>query len=340
MGDPYYADRAELAAFNSLPAMFTPDYWAHQYVTTANQPSAANFSKSPFYNTNAWSQTYGLEPHYPCCTVNHPQGWPKFLSNSFAKVSQNGIAHALLSPGTAKATLSSGKIMVEATTAYPFLDDIEYIVTAEGTADFYFRVPWWAGSESSITIDGVTSLVKPNPATGLHKVEVQSGRNSVSYRLQSSIRTERRANDTVAVYKGALLYAIEIKHTRKSTRPRIYQHPEERHSHDYAPAQSRDWIFANASAWNIAIDISTLRWHAPPIRHVAKLSHQIFSHKGNYGYMTAQGCEIDWPMLIDGLPADPLTGDARMCIGARVEVKLIPYGAAKTHMAEIPVIEL
>jgi len=36
-GDKQYADQAELAAFNALPAAVSPDWWSHQYVTQINQ---------------------------------------------------------------------------------------------------------------------------------------------------------------------------------------------------------------------------------------------------------------------------------------------------------------
>jgi len=105
LGDPFYADRAELTAFKSLPAMLTPDWWGRQYMEAANQPYGGKVSETPFFNCNKWSMTFGLEPNYPCCTVNHPQGWPKFLSAMYARVDKSGIAHTLLAPGDVKTTV-------------------------------------------------------------------------------------------------------------------------------------------------------------------------------------------------------------------------------------------
>lgn len=45
-GNNRYADKAELAAFNALPAAMSPDWWAHQYVTQTNQVRDIKIEKS------------------------------------------------------------------------------------------------------------------------------------------------------------------------------------------------------------------------------------------------------------------------------------------------------
>lgn len=229
-----------------------------------NQPYAQNLTETPFYNTNNWGQTFGLEPNYPCCTVNHPQGWPKFLSNSFVKVGENGLAHVLLSPGSLKTTLSGGSVNVSCTTAYPFLDELSYDIIANAPFVFYIRVPAWAGVASSISIGSNSSTaLSPDPETGLHKLSLPKGTSTVSYNLSSTIRALSRENDTVAVYKGALLYALDVMNTNSSTLPKPYNNPSTYYPDTYAPSQSRDWKYHNASAWNFAIDPSTLVHHGP-----------------------------------------------------------------------------
>lgn len=347
LGTNYYADRAELAAFNSLPAMLTPDWWGRQYMEEMNQPYAENLTETPFYNTNSWGQTYGLEPNYPCCTVNHPQGWPKFLSNSYVKVGEGGLAHVLLSPGTAKTTLSGGSVTVSCTTAYPFLDTLSYTVTADAPLDFYVRVPAWAGSTSSIAVGSNSPTpLSPDSETGLHKLSLPKGTSNIHYTLSSTIRTESRENDTIAVYKGALLYTLEVTHTNTSTTPKPYNHPDTYYNESYAPPESRDWQYHNTSAWNYAIDPSTLAYHGPNDTSEAeftadhRLANPIFAPGAPPGYITAQACKVDWPLYVGSVPGYPPVGEARKCVGGVEEVRLVVYGSAKTGMAELPVVDL
>ena len=141
IGDPNYADRAELAAFNALPAAMWPDWTSHQYMTEPNQPFAKNLSASPFWNVNTVGQSFGVEPNYPCCTVNHPQGFPKFTMYSYLKNGETGLVHALLSPGQVKTNIGGKDVTVDCQTDYPFDTMLFYTVNSETDFDFYFRVP-------------------------------------------------------------------------------------------------------------------------------------------------------------------------------------------------------
>ena len=61
MGDGSFADRCELAAFNALPVMLTPDNWAHQYIAEPNQPWSRPIDSSGlFWNVGSYGTTYGL----------------------------------------------------------------------------------------------------------------------------------------------------------------------------------------------------------------------------------------------------------------------------------------
>lgn len=339
------ADRAELAAFNALPTMLTADHWAHQYVAQPNQPWARRLGVSPFFNTNSLSQTFGLEPHYPCCTVNHPQGWPKFVANSWVKTSETGYAHVFLSPGT----LDVSDVRIECNTDYPFHNTLEYDIRNGRDITFSVRVPFWADrASSSIRVSNdlqrrqTTEVVyadeeiHPNDVTGLHQISLPAGNHKVVCIFEATLRIDPRANDTIAVYQGALLYALEIHSESSSTRPKDFRTHRE-YPGSYAPPQVRDWAMTNTTPWNIAIDPTTLKANR---RSGQKLADSVFGSGGPPNYMLVQGCQIDWPLFKNVTPGVPPPPHDRVCLDKPRQFRLVPYGSAKLHMAELPTINL
>ena len=343
LGDPYYADAAERTAYNALPAMLTPDWWAHQYMAQPNQPYSQNLSTSPFSTSNTYAQVFGLEPQYPCCAVNHPQGLPKFLMNTFSASGDNGLIHSLLSPANVNTKLagSGGNVKVDCETNYPFGSTLNYQITSDGDFDFYVRVPsWYQSSNSSIAVGGGSpSPLSPDSATGLHRVSLTAGDNSITYTLGSTIRTEARANETVSVYQGALLYALDVANTNTTRAPLNSAGTGPNISPLPIPSESQDWTFTNASAWNYAIDTSTLTFHMRGTDS-DPLPDQIWAPGAAPVTISARACQIDWPLWLDSVPGAPPTGEARTCIADPEDVTLIPYGAARTRMSELPTIDL
>ncbi|KUI63279.1 hypothetical protein VP1G_10430 [Cytospora mali] len=343
LGNNYYADRAELAAYNALPAQLAPDWWARQYMAEPNQPWSKNLSTTPFSDVNTVGQQYTLEGNYPCCTVNHPQGYPKFLAASYVQVGQDGLAHALLSPANVSTTLQNGaKVTIVTDTNYPFDLDILYTITTDAPFDLYVRVPGWAdAAQSSTTLANSTTVVNPDAESGLHKVgSISTGSTKVSYHLSTSIRTEARANSTVAVHYGALLYGLSISSENTSSVPHDYTTNEPMPA-GYAPPEARDWTLLNTSAWNYAIDPSTLEYHYDGEAAPGKtLGNPIWSPGAPPNYMTVQACLIDWGLYVGSVPGlVPLEGE-RECLGDAVEVELRPYGSTKLHMVDLPTISL
>lgn len=344
LGENWYADRAELAAYNALPGAMTPDWWARQYMAEPSQPWSRNLTETPFSDVNTVGQMYTLEGNYPCCTVNHPQGYPKFLAASYVAVGTTGLAHALLAPANVTTTLGSGtNVTIVTNTNYPFDLTIEYNITTDAPFDFYVRVPDWAdvsGSTSSVA-DGPAVVVDPDTVTGMHKIPIATaGTTQIVYKLSTSIRLEPRVNATVAVHYGALLYGLSIASINSSTVPWDYR-TNAPMLPGYAPPEARDWTMQNASAWNYAIDPSTLEYHysgeAAPGR---TLANPIWAPLAPPNVITAQACLIDWPLYLGSIPAKAPLPEARKCIGPVEEVELRPYGATKLHMVDLPTIDL
>lgn len=333
VGDNNFADRCERAAFNALPVMATPDWWAHQYVAQTNQPVSHELSKSPFWNVGNLGQTYGTEPNYPCCTVNHPQGYPKFLSASFVRHGDSGLAHALLGPSEVTATTILGaRVHITCNTNYPFNYVLYYTIAADKDFVFSLRVPSWAvQNDSTVSIDGKPPMtVSPNPQTGMHSINVTAGTTVVVYQLAADTRIEHRANDTITVYHGALQYAVSVAGNYSSHPPQHY--PEG----SGAPPQARDWTIMPKSVWAVAIDPSTLQFVSNSSRE-KQLPNPVFAENAPPAAISALACEINWEVT-GGYAANP--PEDRTCTGKPFTISLQPYGAAKLHMAELPTVNL
>ncbi|KAH9999568.1 hypothetical protein F4779DRAFT_160970 [Xylariaceae sp. FL0662B] len=335
LADNDIADWTEQVAFNALPGQISSDWWSHQYVQQENQPWSRNLTQHPEMWVNVGSQgnVFGLEPNYPCCTVNHPQAYPKFLANSFVHTEDGGVAHVLLSPGSVTTSLGDNKVSIEADTSYPFDMSLSYSIKADSDFSFYVRIPEWADLFSTIIGPGEKSSQPLTPSdTGLVKFETPKGESSISINFHTEPRVVTRANNTAAIYYGALLYSLAIEYSETEIDPVAYDGLETLSSG--TTPRTHDHIIVPTSVWNVAIDPSQIKvvqgdasnlknpiWEfgAPPIElHVAAV-------------------EIDWPLAFDS-PADPPIEP--QITGKPFSARFVPFGSAKVHMAHLPVVEL
>lgn len=265
------------------------------------------------------------------------------MQSAFVTSGNSGILHALLSPAVVTTTLSGGStVTVDCQTNYPFENTLFYDVTADRAFDLHVRVPEWADSAELVSDYGHGRVVPG----GLMKIPLPQGNSRVMYTLNAGIKTTPRANDTIAIYHGQLLYALEVGSHVTSTGPHVYN-TQQLHPEGYAPPQSRDYDMLNTTEWNVAIDPSTLKYaHRSPQNYTIDSTPQamdgpMFASGAPPNFITAKACLIDWPLLVDGsVPAGPPTGEARKCLGEAFDVKLVPYGSAKLRMAELPTIKL
>jgi hypothetical protein len=336
LGDRDLADKSELAAYNALPVMLMPHWWAHQYVAQTNQPSSQRLDSTPFWNVGPFGQTFGTEPNYPCCTVNM-QGYAKWVPAMFVGDGNDGLAHVLLGPAHVSTTLwkRKNRVRIRCDTNYPFANYLDYEIKAQSAFRFSFRVPSWARLNGSAIIinSGKKHTLHPNNTTGLHTVIVPKGRSRIQVSFAAAIRTVPRSSDTVSIYHGALLYALSIPGNYTPSRPARYPDSQ-------APDRASDWTVTPLQPWNLAIDTSTLQFYEYPNRYDKLLPHPIWQEDAPPISISALACPIDWNLTEAGWAPEPPGKGGRNCTGRAVMVELRPYGSAKLHVAEIPTVDL
>ncbi|KAE9385764.1 hypothetical protein BT96DRAFT_1026488, partial [Gymnopus androsaceus JB14] len=223
IGDLKFADRVERMTYNALPATITADMWGRQYLQQQNQVASKNMTPNPFPEDGPYSNVFGLEPNYPCCTVNFPQGWPKFISNAFLTTADGkGLVQLYLGPFNVQ-TMLDGDNLVKVTveTLYPFGDT------------------WVQGGFISFNEGEKIELV-PDEETGLMPVTVGEGVTSFLMHFPAEITIEERPHGSIAIHRGPLNYAFDIPRSEKI----IAQDPREPHAIDLQLDPTGAWEYA------------------------------------------------------------------------------------------------
>ncbi|KAG2184838.1 hypothetical protein INT43_000751 [Umbelopsis isabellina] len=316
-GDNEYADYVERLIFNALPATLTEDMWAHQYLQQYNQISAKNMTPH-FWNTDgSYSNVFGLEPNYPCCTVNHPQGWPKYVSHMFFTVNNKaGLVAGLLGPASVNTTLASNnQVSVTADTLYPFNSVLNYTIQAQKSFSFGVRIPAWATTVKYSVNGGPQQSGKLN-SQNLITVKAAAGKTTITVTIPMVPRTTKGYNNATAVYNGPLAYALPLNYTTKV----LATNPE----------QSKDYEFDASGTWQMAIDPSSLKYNGD----ASSVSSVPFSTSNATVSMSATVCPINWPTANSSV-AEPPSSPAT-CTGSKKAVQLLPFGSTRLRMGEMP----
>jgi len=347
-GNNTVADRAEKIAYNALPAGILHDWTAHQYDQQVNQIWAKVMDPPIWGNNGPNSNVFGFEPNYPCCTVNHPQAYPKFWAHAFfTEPSANAVIHTFLGPFSFTGTLANANpVEVTVNTLYPFGNTLTYTITAAKPFAFKFRIPTWAqnSTASTIAVNSAKATPLSPDASSLHTVNVKAGTTVLKVQLNAPLQIEVRTNGAVAVTRGALNYAVEITYNTtvapglRSAQalgdvvvlypdaPKSYITPFDNHTHDNT--------LQPTSQWAVAIDPSTIVVHDNSAT-TQSIPFYAWAPGSSPVTMTATACQINWGLTLGTASAPPQSPNA--CVGAKFQVNLVPFAAAKLRLGEIPV---
>ena len=310
-GDPRWADRLERAAFNALPAALSDDMWTHQYDQMVNQIACVRFpGKSHFRTNNSEAHLFGLEPNFGCCTANFGQAWPKLaLSAVLCRPGEVEIVSLL------PVSVQAGALTVTVDTEYPFRREALVTVTAESPSPcrFRIRVPGWAEDAEA---DGFSR-------EGAYLVceRIWSGAVSFSVRFAARPHLSCRPDGLYTAEYGALVFALPIRAEAKKYEyerngvPRRYPYCD----YELFPASEWRYGFADGTLSVIERNGSGAPFsEGASVALEANLSRVAWEYEDGYDTVAAL------------LPASaaPLSPPEKML--------LLPYGAAKLRMTEMP----
>lgn len=325
LGDVAFADRLELLAYNANPGTCTPDYWAHQYDQQANQV-LCTVAKRDWSTNGDWSNIYGLEPNYGCCTANMHQGWPKFVSHMWMATQDNGLAAVTYGPNNVKARVGDGlEVVITQKTEYPFDGSVEFAISLPRPAAFplYLRIPGWSdgasiqvGKERTRPIAGTFAVLKRTWKSG----------DVVKLDLPMTLRTETRYNDSVSILRGPLYFSLRIGERYEKIKS----------YHDTFAAA--DWAIYPTTSWNYGLIIE----RDNPEKSISSVKREIgkipFAQDSAPVILKLKGRAIpDWKLVNNSAgdpPVSPVTSDESI-----TELELIPYGCTRLRITEFPVLE-
>ncbi len=312
-GDPKWAERLEVVAFNALPATISDDMWVHQYDQLSNQMACQTFFGKPIFTTNDKSaHVFGLEPEFGCCTSNFNQGWPKFVLSSFMHT-QDTIVNVV--PVPSELDCDKAKITLE--TKYPFEIGFRYQVTAKEDFTFQIRIPSFA---KNLTVNGETA------EGAMLEFAFKAGETkelNISY--ETAPYFEERPYDFHTVKWGSLVFSVPVKY-RKDQFEYEKDGVERKFPYcDYEYVPQSDWNYAYVSRDlklnHKEISNIPLSSENPPVTITAKVSHIDWDFEPGYETLCAK------------------VPNSRVPLDEAQEIELYPYGASKLRMTEIPLVE-
>ncbi len=348
-GEVKFADRLELLAFNSLPGTMTPDCWAHQYDQQANQ-ALVSVAERDWSTNGPYSNIYGLMPNYPCCLANFHQGWPKFVEHMWYTTPDGGLAAMAYGPNRVTALVGKNvQTTIRQISDYPFSDTLRFEIELDKPATFplYFRIPSWA-KDSQININKAGPQQQPSGKLVCLKRKWRNG-DVIQLVLPSPLQTERRFNNSVALRRGPLYFALRIE--KEFTKIQF----EEKNFSSIQYMGSADWKIEPLSAWNYGLAIDP---ESPEddIQSKRFLIHEYpFADRGDMVYWAQWDTHVSWqheaPLVLT-VPAKQLPDwgmknhsaanppVSPILVDTEIEmVQLVPYGCARLRISEFPVVE-
>ena len=315
-GDPLFADRLEVVAYNALPATIRPGFYAHQYDQQVNQV-LCNVQKRNWYNNKEDSNIFGLEPNFGCCTANMHQGWPKFAKSLWMKSSEDCFVKMAYAPCVLEYKWNDFEsVQIVEETNYPFDDAVEFFVTTDREIRLMLRIPSWSRSTTVVFNDERREYDNTQFAV-LH---LPKGKSKVKLMFHFEIQTILWSDHTAFVQRGPLVFSLKIEEEwRKIKGNEPFA--------DYEVYPKSDWNYALILPNEFNLE-----------RNVAKHSMP-FEGKEPLMKIKVKAFRVEGWTLSNGSAAEPPRVDKNTLKNAKIEeIDLVPYGCTALRITEFPIV--
>ena len=205
LGDAQLADDLEMAAYNTLPATLGGDGRGLRYYCLLNQPACLDAELKFSCNGHGMlSNVAGPYAGYGCCRSNFHFAWPKVAESMWMK-RDGGLVAAVDGDCTVKTPIAT----VRESGGYPFSDVVrfEILETSGGEWPLFLRVPGWC-EDMSVKAKGKVDVVNES---GFYRLAGKWKKGDVvEVSFRAKVKVTRWENDSLAVTRGPLLYALRI----------------------------------------------------------------------------------------------------------------------------------
>ncbi|NNM87237.1 MAG: transcriptional initiation protein Tat, partial [Phycisphaerae bacterium] len=218
-GNPFWADRCDRLAMNTLPAAATSTMGALHYLTAPNQIQLDPGNKAPDVNDSGTEFSYSAGPVYRCCEHNFSQGWPYYNEFVWLGTSDDGLLANFYSDSSVRAKVGSRgqTVRISESTRYPFGQTVKFIIKARHSTRFplYVRVPdWCVGAVAEINSKPL--MVRATPCSYLRITRRWKTGDVLSLTLHMHVLVHRwtsnpQARDAVSVSYGPLAFSLKIR---------------------------------------------------------------------------------------------------------------------------------